>query len=316
MIESNSQTLEVSPLKRFNACIAASKTQDYLSSVLQEKRAAFVNNITALVTNSESLQQCAPMSVIYAGIKATALDLPLDPSLGCAYVIPYQNRKTGKTDAQFQIGYKGLIQLAIRSGQFRFINVTDIRQGEISSRNPLTGELTIRDIPSRESVPVVGYAAYFKLLNGFEKTLYMTVPELQAHAKKYSQTYSSPNEYVRKQSKWTDDFDKMAKKTVLKLLISRYAPKSVEIQNAVTNDQIVLNDKGQVSYLDNPDDQSQTTALQATRNKAAQVMEAVNKARGENVVTIAADGRTSEDETTEEDLPADVDTQTGEVKEI
>lgn len=256
-MENQIQTTQqgVSTLKRFNACIASEQTQNYLQQVLHERKSSFVNNITALVSNSANLQECVPMSLVYAGLKATALDLPLDPNLGFAYVIPFKNNKKGVTEAQFQIGYKGFIQLAIRSGQFLLINVTDIREGELKGEDILTGEMSFSRVPDRESKPIVGYAAFFKLTNGFSKTMYMTVGEVKAHAGRYSQTYSSKNEYIRKASKWATDFDAMAKKTVLKLLLSKYAPLSVEMQNAIQNDQAVIDDQGEAQYLDNPEEQ-------------------------------------------------------------
>lgn len=259
-MENQIQTAQqgASTLKRFNACIASEQTQNYLQQVLHERKSSFVNNITALVSNSANLQECVPMSLVYAGLKATALDLPLDPNLGFAYVIPFKNNKKGVTEAQFQIGYKGFIQLAIRSGQFLLINVTDIREGELKGEDILTGEMSFSRVPDRESKPVVGYAAFFRLTNGFSKTMYMTVGEVKAHAGRYSQTYSSKNEYIRKASKWATDFDAMAKKTVLKLLLSKYAPLSVEMQNAIQNDQAVIDDQGEAQYLDNPEEQQPT----------------------------------------------------------
>lgn len=256
-MENQIQTAQqgVSTLKRFNACIASEQTQQYLQQVLHERKSSFVNNVVALVSNNANLQECAPMSLIYAALKATALNLPLDPNLGFAYIIPYKNNKKGVTEAQFQIGYKGLIQLAIRSGQFLLINVTDIREGELKGEDILTGEMSFSRVPDRESKPVVGYAAFFRLTNGFSKTMYMTVGEVKAHAGRYSQTYSSKNEYIRKASKWATDFDAMAKKTVLKLLLSKYAPLSVEMQNAIQNDQAVIDDQGEAQYLDNPEEQ-------------------------------------------------------------
>ena len=263
-MENQIQTTQqgVSTLKRFNACIASEQTQSYLQQVLHERKSSFVNNITALVSNSANLQECVPMSLVYAGLKATALDLPLDPNLGFAYVIPFKNNKKGVTEAQFQIGYKGFIQLAIRSGQFLLINVTDIREGELKGEDILTGEMSFSRVPDRESKPVVGYAAFFRLTNGFSKTMYMTVGEVKAHAGRYSQTYSSKNEYIRKASKWATDFDAMAKKTVLKLLLSKYAPLSVEMQNAIQNDQAVIDDQGEAQYLDNPEEQHTVEDIQ------------------------------------------------------
>lgn len=260
-----------SPMARFNRSIASVQTQQYLLQVLGRKKDQFVSNITALVANDVNLQGCSPMSIIYAGIKATALDFVLDNNLGFAYVIPYNNRKkvpdgNGGTrdvvvkEAQLQWGYRAFIQLAIRSGQFKGINVTDIREGEIKSRNLLTGTIDFDAAPNRLELPVIGYAAYFELTNGFSKTLYMSVAELEKHAMTYSKTYGSKTEFVRKSSKWTTDFDAMAKKTVLKLLLSKFAPLSVQMQEAVTTDQAVFDDSGKQEYSDSPDEQEQAAA--------------------------------------------------------
>lgn len=239
----------MSNLKLFNQTITAPQTQNYLAQVLGEKRSSFVNNLTALVANNKNLQECEPLSVMYAGIKATALDLPLDPNLGFAYVIPYKNNKENKTDAQFQIGYKGFIQLAIRSGQFKTINVTEVKEGELIDEDLVTGEIRFKRAENRENLTTTGYVAFFRLTNGFEKMLYMSREQVEAHAKKYSQTYSSNKGYVREQSKWTTDFDVMAKKTALKLLLSRFAPLSVEMRDAITADQAVVERDG-VKYVD------------------------------------------------------------------
>lgn len=256
-MENQIQTTQqgVSTLKRFNACIASEQTQNYLQQVLHERKSSFVNNLVALVSNQTNLQECAPMSLVYAALKATALNLPLDPNLGFAYIIPYKNNKKNTTEAQFQIGYRGLIQLAIRSGQYLLLNVTEVRHGEYRGENLLTGEVDIAMVPNRESQPVIGYVAFFKLVNGFTKVLYMTVEKVKEHALRYSQTYSSKYDYVRKSSKWTTDFDEMAKKTVLKLLLGKFGPLSVEMQNAIQNDQAVIDDQGEAQYLDNPEEQ-------------------------------------------------------------
>ena len=242
-----------SNLKVFNETISNPRTQDYLKSVLSEKKSSFVNNLTALVSNNKKLQECEPLSLMYAGIKATALNLPLDSNLGFAYVIPFKNNKEHKTEAQFQMGYKGYIQLAIRSGQFRTINVIKVKEGEIKHRDMLTGDIEFEPVEKREDKKTIGYAAFIRLTNGFEKTLYMTSDEIEKHAKKYSQTYSSKYDDVRKKSKWTTDFDAMAEKTVLKRILSKYAPLSVEMKDAVLADQSVITEHGQ-KYVDNVQD--------------------------------------------------------------
>jgi recombination protein RecT len=240
-------------LQIFNQAISNPKTQEYLQTVLGEKKNSFVNNLTALVAGSKQLQACKPMSVMYAAIKATALDLPLDPNLGFAYVIPYKNSKEGVVDAQFQIGYKGFIQLAIRSGQYRTINVRDVREGEIIGEDFISGDLRFKKLNiNREKASIIGYVAFIRLVNGFEKMMFWTVDEVKLHAMTYSKTYGSVIKDIREASKWTTDFDAMAKKTALKLLLSKYGILSVEMKNAITSDQLVVNEQGEEMYEDNP----------------------------------------------------------------
>lgn len=252
-----------SGLARFNATIKNERTQDYLRQVLGKNATSFVTSLTSIVSNNASLQNCEPLSLMYVGIKAAALNLPLDTNLGFAYAIPYYNGKTKKTEAQFQMGYKGFVQLAIRSGQFKAINVTDVREGEYQGEDLLTGDLKITIADGREQRKVVGYAAYMRLVNGFEKSLYWSVEKVEAHAKQYSQTYSSPKDYIRNSSKWTTDFDAMAKKTVLKMLLSKYAPLSIEMQTAIQYDQAVFNSDGAGEYLDNTDGTDKLEAVAA-----------------------------------------------------
>lgn len=243
---------QTSTLKLFNETLSNPRTQSYLESVLATKKNSFVNNISSLVANNATLQACQPLSVIYAGIKATALDLPLDPNLGFAYVIPYANRKSGITEAQFQIGYKGFIQLAIRSGKYRTINVTEIKAGELKDFDLLAGEMKFEALPAREKLPTVGYAAFIRLTNGFEKTLYMTKEEVEAHAYEYSQTYKADKDKGWTSSQWSKHFDAMARKTVLKRLLSGFGILSVEMQQAITADQAVFNSTdGAPRYADN-----------------------------------------------------------------
>lgn len=245
-------------LQLFNQTITNPQTQKYLQDVLGERKGSFVNNLTALVANNSQLQECNPLTVMFAALKATALNLPLENSLGFAYCIPYRDNKNGTTVAQFQLGYKGFKQLALRSGQFAVIpNATDVKQGELVSRNRLTGECIfefIDDDVEREKLPTIGYASYFRLLNGAESTYYMSKDEMVAHAKRYSQTYRSQKDYIRNSSKWTTDFDDMAKKTVIKLNLSKNAPLSVEMQDAIKADQSVMYEENKYEYIDNDND--------------------------------------------------------------
>ena len=242
----------MSNLKRFIQMIVHPNTDAYLTSVLAERKGEFINNLTAVVANDAKLQVCEPVTLMYAALKATALRLPLDPNLGQAYIIPYKNNKEHKTEAQFQIGWKGFIQLAIRSGQFQAINTTDIREGELKGYDLMTGEVNVQAVADRESKPVIGYLAYFKLTNGFAKSLYMTAEEIEQHATRYSQSYRGK---YKDSSLWATDKDAMAKKTVLKLLLNRFAPLSVDMAKAVQADQSVLHGDGKLEYVDNTRDQ-------------------------------------------------------------
>lgn len=241
-------------LKTFNQTITSPAAQKYLDDLLHEKKGQFVNNLTALVANKAELQECEPFTLMFAALKATALSLPIEPSLGMAHVIPYKNKKKGTVEAQFQIGYKGFQQLALRTGQYKRINTTEVRQGEIGKRNRLTGQIEwhwIEDEAERLKAPVIGYVNYFILLNGFESTFYMSKEEMEAHALRYSQTYKSTTAYIKEQSKWTTDFDAMAMKTVVKLNLSKNGVLSVELADAIQADQSVMREENKYEYVDN-----------------------------------------------------------------
>lgn len=278
-VKTQSQPVNEYNFKSFNDKITLPDTQEYLSKILGAKKGSFVNNVTALVSNNAQLQRCEPLSVMYAAIKATALNLPLDSNLGFAYVIPFWNGREGKFEAQFQLGYRGFIQLAIRSGQFRVINVRDVCEGEIVDEDFITGEIKFKKREHREELPVIGYVAYIELVNGFNKMLYMSKSELDNHGLRYSQTYA--NERSRAYSKWATDFDAMAKKTVLKLLLAKYAPMSVEMEQAVISDQAVINREGGVeTYIDN-DTEIQASAVdveQQTQDLLSGVMDKMDEA--------------------------------------
>lgn len=213
-------------------------------NVLGKKSNGFIASLIAASKND--LKNVEPNSVLKAAMTAATLDLPIDKNLGFAYIIPYKN------EAQFQLSYKGYIQLAIRSGQYKTINAIEIYENEIARTNRLTGEVEFNENDSQiNRDKVVGYMAYFKLINGFEKAIYMSKEEMEAHAKKYSQSYSSKKDWVVKSSLWTTDFDSMALKTILKRLISKYGIMSIEMQTAVLNDQAVMDESNNPKYVDN-----------------------------------------------------------------
>ena len=236
--------------------------QAHMKKILGEKSKSFATSVLGIVNSNAQLQKCDPASIYQCALVATTLDLPLNQNLGFAYIIPYGDK------AQFQIGYKGFIQLAQRSGQFLRINSAPIYEGQIVGNNPLTGyEFDF----SVKSDVLVGYAAYFKLLNGYEATLYMTVEELTKHGKKFSQTFKKGF------GLWATDFEGMARKTVIKLLLQRFAPMSIEMQKAEIADQSIVNDAEtlDISYEDN----TPPTAEQVSDDKENQrIIEFISKA--------------------------------------
>ena len=215
------------------------QVQSKFKELLGTKAAGFITSVLQVVQSNESLKDADPATILNAAATAAILDLPINNNLGFAYIVPF------KGQAQFQMGYKGFIQLAQRSGQFLTISATPIYNGQIKEANPLTG-YTFDFTVKAEGLPI-GYAAYFKLLNGFEKTIYMTVDELKKHGTSYSQTFKKGF------GLWKDNFDAMAQKTVIKLLLSKFAPLSIEMTRAVIADQAVVNDveTQDVSYVDN-----------------------------------------------------------------
>lgn len=204
---------------------------------LGEKGRQFLTSVLALANSDKKIAECNPMTTYNACLTAAALDLPINQNLGFAYIVPYSNK--GKMEAQFQMGWRGFVQLAMKTGQFQSLGTRAVDENEFAGVDSFTGEPKFNFQVEKEG-KVIGYMAYFILLNGFRKAEFMTNEELEQHAQKYSQTFK------RGFGVWKDNFDAMAKKTVLKLLLSRYAPLSVEMQTAIAEDQKV-NDE----YADN-----------------------------------------------------------------
>ena len=204
-------------------------TQNFLKETLGEKKAEFVSNLIALTDSDKNLRECDPAQLMKCAMNATALNLPLNKNLGYAYVIAY------KGVPSFQIGYKGLIQLAIRTGQYKFINATEIREGEIT-HNKITGEIKFHgDKPNN---PVVGYMAYIEMVNGFSASLYMSEEQIEEHAMRFSKSYQYDKRDQRHTSKWSDPLARpaMAKKTVLKGLLGTYGLMTTEFAKAMDSD--------------------------------------------------------------------------------
>lgn len=204
-------------------------TQKFLEDNLRDKKGEFVSNLIALSDGDANIALCDPSKLMLCAMNATALNLPLNKNLGYAYIIPY------KGVPSFQIGYKGLIQLALRTGQYKFLNACEVREGEIA-RNKFTGE--IKFLGENEDAPIIGYVACLELLSGFQASLYMTLKDIEDHATRFSKMYQSDKQYSTKKSKWSDPEarPKMSIKTVLKGLLGTYGILSTELIKAMSND--------------------------------------------------------------------------------
>lgn len=233
-------TKDQNPIK---ALFSRPEVKMKIAEMLGKRETAFTTSVLSVVMNNDYLKKARPDSVYMSAMMAATLDLPINPNLGFAYLIPYNDRELGQV-CQFQMGYKGFIQLGLRTGQFKTISATEIYEGQLIAENPLTG--FVFDFSKKTSDKIIGYASYFSLINGFEKTFYMPKEKAEAHGAKYSKTYTNPK------SRWKLDFDGMALKTVLKLLLSKYAPLSVEMQKAILADQGIIKDTEtmDVDYVD------------------------------------------------------------------
>lgn len=220
------------------------------TEILGQKGVGFISSVLSVVNSNKLLKEADRNSIYTAALMAASLDLPINQNLGFAYIVPYNEKYQDEKGvwqkrqlAQFQLGYKGFIQLAQRSGQYQRINSTDVREGELKSHDIMTGEISVVGLPPSERLQakIIGYLSYFELSNGFKSTFYMTVEEIEAHAKRYSQSYKSGYGI------WKDDFPSMAKKTVTKLNLSKNGPLSIEMQRAVLVDQSVIKSDSFVS---------------------------------------------------------------------
>ena len=208
--------------------------QEKLKELLGKNAPAFATSVLQIVNNNAMLVNADPQTIFSAACMAATLNLPINNSLGFAYIVPFKNTKANKIEAQFQLGYKGFIQLAQRSGQFERIAATPVYGGQLIEADPLLGYKF--NWKAEKTGEPVGYVAFFKLINGFTAELYMSKADILAHAKKYSQSFKSGY------GVWKDQFETMALKTVLKLLLSKQAPLSIEMQKAQLADQAVVRD--------------------------------------------------------------------------
>nr|DAT48733.1 MAG TPA: RecT protein [Caudoviricetes sp.] len=240
----------------FSMKMSSDKFQNKIHEVLQDKNRAikFTAALTSAVANQPALQECEATTILSSALLGESLNLSPSPQLGQYYIVPYKDRKNGRTVGTFQLGYKGYVQLALRSGNYKKLNVLEVKEGELISWNPLTEEIKINlieDEVDRELRPTVGYYVSFEYLNGFSKAMYWTKDKMISHAKKYSKAYASDTKNGTSYSFWTSNFDEMAKKTMLRQIISKWGIMSTEMNEAFTSDNAVIGEGQIPEYIDN-----------------------------------------------------------------
>lgn len=209
----------------------------------------FISSIVSAVQVNPALQECSNPSILSAALLGESLKLSPSPQLGQYYMVPFKNNKKGCKEAQFQLGYKGYIQLAIRSGQYKKLNVLAVKEGELIRFDPLNEEIEVQlidDEEVREEAATIGYYAMFEYTNGFRKAMYWSRKKMEAHALKYSKGYAAKKGYTF----WEKDFDGMAYKTMLRQLISKWGIMSIDMQNAMESDMAVIHEDGSKDYVD------------------------------------------------------------------
>lgn len=242
----------------------------------------FISSVVSAVQTNPALAECSNKSILSAALLGEALNLSPSPQLGQFYMVPFANKKAGTTEAQFQMGYKGYIQLAIRSGQYKRINVIAIKEGELKYFDPLNEEIQVELMvdkwDEREAAPTIGYYAMFELVNGFRKAIYWSKSQMLCHADKYSQAFSKDPKKKKVKNEWKQlvsfedfesgkypkedewlyssfwykNFDGMAYKTMLRQLISKWGVMSIDLETAYKNDMAVIDESGNPHYVDNP----------------------------------------------------------------
>ena len=270
------------------AYLTQDAVKNQINSVVGGKNGTrFVSSIISAVQTTPALQECTNPSILSAALLGEALNLSPSPQLGQFYMVPFDNRKKGCKEAQFQLGYKGYIQLAIRSGYYKKLNVLAIKEGELVHYDPLEEVVEVNLIEDdilREEAPTMGYYAMFEYENGFRKTMYWSKKKMLAHAEKYSfafyknggakslelleQGKISEKEMWKYSSFWFKNFDGMALKTMLRQLISKWGIMSIDLQKAIDKDMAVIQEDGSAEYVDNGDLEENVVADQELKEVA------------------------------------------------
>ena len=239
----------------FTAYLKNDAVKNQINGVIGGKNGQrFISSIVSAVGNNPTLQECENSSIVSAALLGESLNLSPSPQLGQYYMVPFKDNKAGIKVAQFQLGYKGYIQLAIRSGQYKKLNVLAIKKGELIRFDPLNEDIEVNliaDENEREKAETIGYYAMFEYTNGFKKAMYWSKEKMKAHAIKYSQGYAADIKKGTKLTFWSKDFDGMAYKTMLRQIISKWGIMSIDMQRAIDSDMAVINEDGTRTYVDN-----------------------------------------------------------------
>ena len=239
---------------KFSVAIQTEGYQRLINNTLQDPKRAqrFIASIVSAVAVNPTLQECDPGTILSCAFLGESLNLSPSPQLGQYYLVPFEDKKNNRKVATFILGYKGYLQLAMRSGQYKNINVIAIKKGELASYDPLTDEIKvnlIQDETEREAAETVGYYIFFEYLNGFIKSLYWSRNKMEQHALRYSPGYKAKKGYTF----WEKDFDSMAFKTMIRQLISKWGLTSTEMQDAYEKDESIIYEDGMTDYIGSED---------------------------------------------------------------
>ena len=244
----------------FTAFVTSNAITNKINQVIGDEKSGkrFISAIVSAVNVNPLLKECDNASILSGALLGESLNLSPSPQLGMYYLVPFNDKERGKV-ATFQLGYKGYIQLAIRSGQYKKLNVIAIKDGELIKYDPLEEEIKvnlIEDEEEREKANTIGYYAMFEYVNGFKKSIYWSKEKMEAHALKYSQGYRADKQKKTAYTFWSKDFDGMAYKTLLRQLISKWGIMSVDMQQAYESDMAYIKDDGSKVYVDNQEDEN------------------------------------------------------------
>lgn len=255
-------TITKSGKPKFSEFITSKGIKASINNTLQSETATanFIGNMITVVNKNPIISDCDPVSVIGAGLQAEKLHLSLSPELGYAYLIPFNDKKHGRKLAVFMLGYRGYIQMAMRTNQYRNIGVHEVYEGEYAGKDKF-GEACFNWLDNTEGKEVIGYVAYFEMLNGFTKSVYWSKEKIINHAKKYSRTYDSSD------GLWKNSFDKMAKKTLIRDLLHNWGMVSADYLNdAYKADQASIDLEGNKDYVDNPQNDEDDVEIDFTQS--------------------------------------------------